>query len=67
MLMEMKVASRPRLPYSSRYIADETPTGIENRAVNEISQTVPYSADLIPALAGNRDGKLVRNGRSSQA
>src|ERR1700752_3528711 len=40
--------------------------GMENSAVSEISQIVPASADLIPAFAGIRGGKLVRKPMSIQ-
>ena len=43
-----------------------TPKGIDTEAVIAISQIDPHSAAFTPALAGKREGKLVRNCVSSQ-
>ena len=38
-----------------------TPSGTAKNAVTSITRQVPTQAERIPACAGRRDGKLVRN------
>ena len=40
--------------------------GNEMMAVSAVSQTLPASADLIPASLANRDGKLVKKPQFNQ-
>ena len=48
------------LLYSSKYMADKTHMGTEIKVTNVNIHILPDKADLIPALCGNRDGKLLR-------
>ena len=46
------------LPYSSKYNAVATPNGTEMIDTKLSIHMLPYNADLIPALAGNLEGKF---------